>query len=313
MRIIDRSIMRVNRFQQRHAWAGFPYAVIKKYGDDQAGYQGALVTYYAFLSLFPLLIVATSGLQLLFKKNAHLRARLLLSITHYFPIIGNELQNNLHGRGRTGITLLLGAVVALYGARGVADVSRNTFNNFWRVPKHERAGFFPATVQSLSMILIGGVGLFVTGFLSSYATSLGHGVAIKVLSTGISLVILVAVFFCIFKIGTSSNVVTRKDAQLAAVLAAIGVQILQSFGGYLITHELKNLNTLYGAFSLVLCLLFWLYLQVEVVLYAVEATTVAQFQLWPRSLTSELTSQDKRAYQLHAEEQSLRLPRKRRA
>jgi hypothetical protein len=33
----------IDRFKRRHGWAGFPFAVVKKYGDDQAGYLAALV------------------------------------------------------------------------------------------------------------------------------------------------------------------------------------------------------------------------------------------------------------------------------
>ena len=46
----------LDRFQGSHTILAFPVAVIKRYGDDQAGKQAALVTYYAFLSLFPLLL-----------------------------------------------------------------------------------------------------------------------------------------------------------------------------------------------------------------------------------------------------------------
>ena len=45
----------LDRFQQRHPWAGFPFAVVKKFGDDQAGNLAALIAYYGFFSLFPLL------------------------------------------------------------------------------------------------------------------------------------------------------------------------------------------------------------------------------------------------------------------
>lgn len=39
--------------QQRSRAAGFVIAVVYKYIDDQGGYLAALITYYAFVSLFP--------------------------------------------------------------------------------------------------------------------------------------------------------------------------------------------------------------------------------------------------------------------
>jgi uncharacterized BrkB/YihY/UPF0761 family membrane protein len=76
---------------------------------------------------------------------------------------------------------------------------------------------------------------------------------------------------------------------------------LQEVGGYLLTHELKNLDNLYGTFALVLGLLFWIYLQAQIVLYALEIETVRLFKLWPRSLVEDnLTDADKRALTLYA-------------
>ena len=35
--------------QRRHGVLGFPYAVVKKYGDDDGGREAALITYYLSL------------------------------------------------------------------------------------------------------------------------------------------------------------------------------------------------------------------------------------------------------------------------
>jgi membrane protein len=47
----------VDAYQRRHRWLGFSLAVIYKFGDDQGLYLAALITYYGFLSLFPLLLL----------------------------------------------------------------------------------------------------------------------------------------------------------------------------------------------------------------------------------------------------------------
>jgi uncharacterized BrkB/YihY/UPF0761 family membrane protein len=48
-----RLVDRVDHYQRRHPWLGLPLAVVYKFVDDQGGYLTALLTYYAFLSLFP--------------------------------------------------------------------------------------------------------------------------------------------------------------------------------------------------------------------------------------------------------------------
>ena len=51
---------RLDRLQRRHRAAGFPIAVVYKYVDDTGPYLAALITYYAFISLFPLLLLFTT-------------------------------------------------------------------------------------------------------------------------------------------------------------------------------------------------------------------------------------------------------------
>ena len=52
----------LDRLQRRSRVAGFFIAVIYKYVDDQGSYLAALVTYYAFVSLFPALLPSTTVL-----------------------------------------------------------------------------------------------------------------------------------------------------------------------------------------------------------------------------------------------------------
>ena len=52
----------LDSLQRRSRSAGFLIAVIYKYVDDQGSYLAALITYYAFVSLFPALLLLTTVL-----------------------------------------------------------------------------------------------------------------------------------------------------------------------------------------------------------------------------------------------------------
>jgi YihY family inner membrane protein len=290
MQFVQRIIKRVDEFQQTHVWAAFPYGVVKKYGEDNASYHGAAITYYAFLALFPLLFALDAALKLLLRGNAHLQAKMLADVNHYFPLLGTELQSSITSVRKTSLALAAAVVVAIIGARGVADAVRRALDEFWHVPNARRAGFPKAALKSLSMIIFGGGVLVAAAVLSGYATSLGHSAAFKALATCISLVLTIVGNFMIVTIGVSSKRIARRALLLSAAIAGVGLQVLQSFGGYLITHELKNLSTPYGAFSVALALLFWLYLQVEVLLYAIEAGVVWNHALWPRNIVGKETA-----------------------
>jgi len=60
-------------WQRRHALGGFPVAVLKKFNEDDGPNLAALIAYYAFFSLFPLLLVFVSILGFVLEGNPSLR------------------------------------------------------------------------------------------------------------------------------------------------------------------------------------------------------------------------------------------------
>lgn len=304
---IQRLLQRIDDWQQRHHAAGFPYAVVKKYGDDQAGHQAALITYYGFLSLFPLLVVAISVIDLVAQHNAHLRTTLLNDMNKYFPIVGNQLRASVHGNSRSGLALVIGILVTLYGARGIADAVRGALDHAWAIPRARRSGFPLNTLKSLWLLVGAGLGLLITAFLASVATTaFGHSFIFRIVPFIINLGLLYLIFMYVFLIGTSRRF-PRRNLRIGALTAAAGLLILQGIGTYLITHQLQNLQGLYGQFALVLAILFWIYLQAQVLTYAIEVNVVHAYKLWPRSLTGKpLTKADQKAYRLYAEKEAMR-------
>jgi YihY family inner membrane protein len=301
---IDKIVSKADAFQRRYAFANFSYAVIKKYGDDEAGNRGALITYFGFLSLFPLLLVLTSILNVIFRNNEEFRNRILTSLANYFPVLGNELQTNIHSFHKTGLALIIGIILTLYGARGGAVAFSNALNNLWEIPRPQRGGFPLTVVRSLAVILIAGIGFIAAALFSNFATSLGHSMVFSVMAVYVSIFILFCVFMLIFNLSISTSKISYSDFWLGSLVAACGIQLLQLLGFIILTHQLKSLSLLYGTFAIVLGLLFWIYLQVQVVLYAVEIDTVRSLKLWPRSLSGKnLTDADKRAYSLYAKKE----------
>ena len=61
----------LDRLQQRSPRLSFPAAVIKKFGDDEAGQLAALIAYYGFVSLFPLLLVLVTVLGFVAARWRH--------------------------------------------------------------------------------------------------------------------------------------------------------------------------------------------------------------------------------------------------
>src|ERR1700730_12765923 len=118
MNNLQAAIHKLDAYQQRHRFLAFPYAVVKKYGEDGGGQQAALLTYYAFLSIFPLLLILTTLAEITVGRHSNLEATVVSSITGYFPVLGSQLSSHIHGLHRSGLALAIGILFTFYGTRG---------------------------------------------------------------------------------------------------------------------------------------------------------------------------------------------------
>jgi len=134
----SRVVDSVDAYQRDHRWLGFPLAVSYKFGDDQGAYLTALITYYGFLSLFPLLLLLVTVLGFVLQGDPDLQARLVDSTLAELPIIGSQLRENVHSLRGSGVGLAVGIVGTLYGCLGAAGATQNAFNRAWAVPRNER-------------------------------------------------------------------------------------------------------------------------------------------------------------------------------
>ncbi len=283
MSTLQKFIRNLDRYQQRHKPVAFLYAVIKKYGQDEAGSRAALLTYYAFLALFPLLLVLTTVIDIVIGSHPRVEHTLLKGITDYFPLLGSQLGSHVHTLHKSGFPLLVGLLFTFYGTRGVADAFRQSVNHIWGIPHSERAIAFPKSlIKSLSLITLGGSGFLVAALSAGLANAAGSGWMFRGLSLAVNLFILFWVFTFIINFSLPRRVKIRQ-IRAGAAAAAVGLVILQSVGGYILAHELKSLDALYSYFAVTLGLLFWLYLQAQMVYYAVEIAAVSSQKLWPRS------------------------------
>lgn len=302
---IKARLRRVDRFQQERPYLAFPVGVYKKFSDDQAGNLAALVAYYGFFSLFPLLLVAVTVLGIVLAHDPSLQHRVLNSALKNFPVIGTQLRQNVHSLNRTGVGLGLGLVGTFYGARGVASAAQYAFNRVWDIPFSHRPGFPKNSLRSLAMILVVGGGMVITTALSGFGGG-GKGAWLRVAAFAVALVLNTVFFWVGFRLGTSRDVRPR-DLWPGAILSAVVWQVLQGVGTFLVAHELRNASEVYGTFAFVIGLLWWIYLQAQVTLYAMEVNVVRAHRLWPRSLVQPpLTDADRRAYAGYAARQQRR-------
>jgi YihY family inner membrane protein len=298
---VQRYLHAVDEFQQRRRFVAFPFAVVKKFGDDQGGNLAALIAYYGFLSLFPLLLVLFTVLGFVLHGHSGLQHDLRTSALADFPIIGDQISANVTSVRGSGIGLAIGVVGTLWGGLGIANAAQNAMNRVWDVPITARPGFFPRIGRSFALLATIGVGILATTLLSGVGSASGGiGMGVRVLAFAVSIALNVGLFLVAFHVLTARAVGWR-DFVPGAVFAAVGWEILQVLGGLYVSHTLKGMTQTYGLFAIVLGLLAWIFLQAQLIVYAAEINVVRLHHLWPRSFAPPpLTNADRRAYEDHA-------------
>jgi YihY family inner membrane protein len=297
MVVVDRLVQRVDAFQKRYSWAGFTMAVMRKFDDDHAGYLASLLAYYAFFSLFPLLLLLVTGLGIALQGDPEMQRRVLHSALIDFPIIGNQIQSNVHSLNKTGVGLIVGIVGTFLGARGVANTVQHAFNTVWAVPHTHRPGFPWNWLRSIGLLAVIGLGIGSAGFLSGVGGGFGVvGLEVRIGAIALAAVVNSLLFVLGFRLALAREVPTRCFL-FSAIASALTWQALLALGGFFIDHNLRHASQVYGLFGLVLGLLTWLHLQAQITLYMVEIDVVRRQRLWPRGLAQPpLTAGDRRAY-----------------
>ena len=113
-----------------------PIAVGYKVFDDRAVYLAALITYYGFVSLFPLLLLFFSTVGFVLHGDPSLQHRLAGSALRDFPIVGPQLRHNVSSFKGSGVALAVGIVGSLYGGLGIMQASQSVFNQMYGIPRN---------------------------------------------------------------------------------------------------------------------------------------------------------------------------------
>jgi YihY family inner membrane protein len=291
-----------DRFQQRRKRFSFIVAVIKKFGDDQGGQLAALISYYAFVSLFPLLLVFVTVLGFILQNDPAERERILNGALGQIPLIRDQI--NLHSLQGSPAALAIGIVVSLLAGMGITNASQTAFNRIWHVPFKHRPNFLLARLRGLGTIAILGTMAIVSTVAAGFVGAASHGASAVAAGIVVALAFNLATFLLAFKVLTAADV-SWSELLPGAIVASVFWQLLQLLGGYYVEHLLKRTGPLYGVFALVLGLLAWLYLGAQMTIFAAEVNVVRARSLWPRSLFGEpLLDADRRAltYSAEAEE-----------
>jgi len=296
MNLVERTVRRVDGFQQRHRVPAFLFAITKKFSDDNAGALTVQITYTLFVTIFPLLLLLVTILSIVLAHDPSDRRRVLNSAFGQFPVVGQQLAHNIRGLKRSSVFgLVVGILGLVYGSTGLAQAGLYSMEQVWNIPSAVRPNYVSRMVRSMIFLVVLAVGLILTTTLAGFGTFGRHDVLLGVLGEILALLLNVGLYFAAFRVLTPKQVDTRSLVP-GVVLGGLAWTILQAVGGYVVGHDLKGASAVYGTFGFVLGLIAWIYLAAEITIYAAELNTVISHRLWPRGMVQPpLTEADQRS------------------
>jgi YihY family inner membrane protein len=302
---IERLLRAADRFQQRHAVIALPVGVVKKFGDDQAGKHAALLAYYAFLSLFPLLLVFVTLLGYALANDQQLQQQVIDAAIAQFPVLGTQIQGSIRTIQGSGIGLVVGIIGTLWGGLGITRSAQDAMNAVWNIPHKDRPNLWLRLARGLGSLLLVAAAIFAATAAAQLGTAT-PGILGRLLPFAASLLLNMALLTVAFQVLTGMPVPWRWLLPGAAA-GAVGWSVLQTLGVVIVTRQLAQANFIYGVFAVVIVLLGWLYLSAQLLLYAAEINVVLARRLWPRSLLQPpLTEPDRRVLTALAETEERR-------
>ncbi|RLV55063.1 YihY/virulence factor BrkB family protein [Aeromicrobium phragmitis] len=299
----------IDRFQRRHPVVGFPLAVIYKFFDDQGPYLAAIITYYAFIAIFPLMLIATSVLGFFLQDDPQLQEDLLDTALAQFPIVGDQL-GRPDGLTGSASAIVIGAIAATFGASGLGVAVQNAANVAWAVPRNSRPNPVLLRVRSLIIMGIAGLGVLAVAIGTSLlqqpeAIGLPSLPQVGWVVRVVGLVITALIFVTVFRL-ISLGRATWRSVLPGAIVCAVAWQLLQFIGDAYVRNIIGRTTAMNQTFALVLGLFAFLFIAALIVVVGLEVNVVLRRRMYPRALLTPFTDSvelgpgDIRAYTSYA-------------
>lgn len=284
--VIARLLDRIDHLQRSLPPAAFLYGVVKKFGDDRGGSAAALISYYTFFSLFPLLMVGTTILGWVLQDNPTMQQQITDSALARFPIVGDQIAESVGSVHGSGLAFGVGLFFALWAGLGATEAVQEALHTVFSVPVLQRPPFVVRKLRGVLILVIFGALVVAVTVLGSIGITQWFGPLGRLGWVVVQGLLNAAVIGLLFVVLAGRRTAMR-PLVWGAVVGGIGWTVLQFAGGTYVSGVVTRASRTYGLFAVVIGLLSWIYLQAQILLYAAEVASVADVKLWPRALVRE--------------------------
>ena len=253
-----------------------------QFGEDGMAQRSAALAYYAFFSVFPLLLLAISLLGFMLEAGVPLavdaQTAALQAVEQTLPeakeLVERAVTTTRTTRGGTG---LIGLIVLAWSASNIFTQARLALNAVWNVgvPKG-LGGVLQLRLKGLGMALATGLLLFVftlsdtiLGVIAGYATRLPWSDALWPVGQPLLLASATVILFAVLYRFLPYAPLSWVDVWPGAIVAGVGWEVLKH-GFVWYTTSVADWSAVYGPVTGAIGLLLWLYLSAHVLLFGAE-------------------------------------------
>jgi uncharacterized BrkB/YihY/UPF0761 family membrane protein len=273
--------------------------VIRKFLDDGAAREAALITYYGFLSVFPALLLAVAAVSQVLAERPGLRQELVTAMVP--PSLQTTVEGALSDLPSSRPALIAGVIGLVFSGTGVVSSACQTLNHLAAVPYRLRAGLVSWWLRVLAVFILLLAGATAVGVLTVGATAFTAWPGVlAALGSGavVCAVLLLAARLLL------SRPAPARALWPAAVLGAVAVALVLQLGAVVLPGLVRRAGPVYGGFATVAGMFTLLYAVSMALVTAAEIAAVRHARLWPRAVDqSRATAADVRAFALLAREQ----------
>jgi membrane protein len=281
---------------------GFSYAVVRKYADDSGAQEAALIAYYGFLSIFPILLLGVTIVSRVLAGRPELRHEVVTAM------VPGSLQATVEDAAAalpaSTVALVAGLVGLAMTGSGVVSSAYRTVNHVAAVPYRSRSGFVSRYARVIAVLILILAGVAAIGGLTVVAAALP---AVPGLTRVVAALGSAVIAFGVLLL--AARMLLDRPAPPgalwpAALPAAVVVTLVLQLGALVLPRIIRSAGPIYGSFATVAGTFTLLYVLSVALVYAAEIAAVHRAGLWPRSLDpTRPTTADVRALALLAREQ----------
>lgn len=282
MTIIDTAKQRLEEARERVPGLDHLLRTVGHYGSVKGNALAGAVTYFAFISFFPILALAFAVIGYVAKVYDRAQDQLIVAIDSVLPdMVSADGANGTIAisdvQEAAGAALGIGIVGVLYAGLGWLSGMRDALNIAFEKPRAEQPSFFVGKAKDLASMVLIGVTLVVSVAVSGVVSGLSEQILelvglgeelsplLKLLTVLIGLAANMLLFYALFRLLANPST-PKRSLWSGALLGAVGFEVLKRLSSFLIASTKEQ--PAFQAFGIALVLVVWMNYFSRVVMYA---------------------------------------------